>query len=82
MFNKYHSSRLEKVVKTIKTFLKNVSNNKRISDIFLALFSIILFSPILFIFIIILKFSGDREIFITERVGYRNNIFLYTNLQQ
>jgi len=49
---------------------------KRISDIFLALFSIILFSPILFIVIIILKFSGDGEIFyLQERVGYRNNIF-------
>ena len=75
MFNKYHHQELEKVVKTIKTFLKNVLTIKRIFRYFLVLF-IILFSPILFIVIIILKFSGDGEIFyLQERVGYRNNIF-------
>ena len=49
---------------------------KRIIDIILSLLILILFSPIGFIIILILKFTGENEIFYKqERVGKNGKIF-------
>ena len=49
---------------------------KRIFDIVLSSIGIIFFSPILILIIIILKLTGDGEIFyLQERVGYKTNNF-------
>tara|TARA_B110000908_G_C10181964_1_gene416117 strand:+ start:549 stop:1211 length:663 start_codon:yes stop_codon:yes gene_type:complete len=49
---------------------------KRIIDILLSLTAIIIGSPILLIVILLLKFTGEGEVFyLQERVGYKNKIF-------
>ncbi len=49
---------------------------KRFLDIVISMIAIILFSPFLAIIIIILKFSGEGEVFyLQERVGYKNKKF-------
>lgn len=53
------------------------SNIKRLADIFVALVCIIILLPLLIPVIIILKLTGEGEIFYKqERVGYKNSIFL------
>ena len=50
---------------------------KRITDIMLSSIAIILLSPILILILIILKFSGEGEIFyLQERVGHKTKIFM------
>ena len=50
---------------------------KRIIDIILSSIAIILLSPILILIIIILKLTGEGEIFyLQERVGYKTNSFM------
>ena len=50
---------------------------KRISDIILSSIAIILLSPILILIIIILKLTGEGEIFyLQERVGYKTKSFM------
>ena len=50
---------------------------KRIIDIMLSSIAIILLSPILILIIIILKLTGEGEIFyLQERVGYKTNSFM------
>ena len=50
---------------------------KRIIDLMLSSIAIILLSPILILIIIILKLTGEGEIFyLQERVGYKTNIFM------
>ena len=49
---------------------------KRIIDILLSLTAIIIGSPILLIVILLLKLTGEGEVFyLQERVGYKNKIF-------
>jgi len=49
---------------------------KRILDLIIALISLIILSPIFIISIIILSFTGEREIFYPQkRVGYKQNNF-------
>lgn len=49
---------------------------KRLLDIILSSIAIILLSPILIITIVILKLTGEGEIFyLQERIGYKNEIF-------
>ena len=48
---------------------------KRLVDIVFSLILIVLLFPIFIVIIIILKFSGDGEVFyLQERVGYKNKI--------
>ena len=50
---------------------------KRIIDIILSSIGIMLLSPILILIILILKFTGEGEIFyLQERVGYKKKIFM------
>ena len=50
---------------------------KRIFDIFLSTIAIILLSPILILIIVILKLTGEGEIFyLQERVGYKTKSFM------
>jgi len=50
---------------------------KRLTDILFSSLLIILLSPILIIIIIILKFTGEREVFYSqERVGYKTKSFM------
>ena len=50
---------------------------KRIFDVFLSSISIILLSPILCLIIVILKITGEGEIFyLQERVGYKKKSFM------
>jgi lipopolysaccharide/colanic/teichoic acid biosynthesis glycosyltransferase len=49
---------------------------KRIVDIFISLFALIVLSPFLIPATIILVFTGEREVFyFQKRVGYKNRIF-------
>lgn len=49
---------------------------KRVFDILLSSFILIVLSPLLIPIIIALKFSGEGEIFyLQNRIGYKNNIF-------
>ena len=49
---------------------------KRIIDFFLSLITIIILSPFFIIIIIILKFTGEGEVFyLQERLGYKNKKF-------
>jgi lipopolysaccharide/colanic/teichoic acid biosynthesis glycosyltransferase len=49
---------------------------KRVLDILLSFFAILIFSPILILIIIVLKFTGEGEVFyLQERVGYKSKIF-------
>jgi len=49
---------------------------KRIIDILLSITAIIIGSPILLIIILLLKLTGEGEVFyLQERVGYKNKIF-------
>jgi lipopolysaccharide/colanic/teichoic acid biosynthesis glycosyltransferase len=49
---------------------------KRVLDVLLSFFAILVFSPILFLIIIVLKFTGEGEVFyLQERVGYKSKIF-------
>lgn len=50
--------------------------SKRIMDVFLSFLAIIILSPILFLIVLILKFTGEGEVFyLQERVGYKNKMF-------
>ena len=52
--------------------------SKRIFDIFLSGIAIALLSPILILIIVILKLTGEGEVFyLQERVGYKKNIFIF-----
>lgn len=49
---------------------------KRLFDIFFSLIIIIILSPFILLIIVILKFSGEGEVFyLQKRVGYHNRIF-------
>lgn len=49
---------------------------KRLLDVLLSFFAILVFSPILILVITILKFTGEGEVFyLQERVGYKSKIF-------
>lgn len=50
--------------------------SKRILDILIALFALILFSPIFIPIALILKLTGEGEVFyLQDRIGYKNRIF-------
>ena len=50
--------------------------SKRILDILIALFALILFSPILIPIAILLKLTGEGEVFyLQDRIGYKNRTF-------
>lgn len=50
---------------------------KRITDIFISLLSLIVLSPLLLFVIIILSFTGEKEIFYKQvRVGYKQKEFM------
>ena len=49
---------------------------KRILDLLIALISLLILSPLLILVSIILRFTGEKEIFyLQERMGYRNETF-------
>lgn len=49
---------------------------KRFIDIFLSLTAIILLSPLMIFIMVVLKFSGEGEVFyLQKRVGFKNKIF-------
>jgi hypothetical protein len=49
---------------------------KRFTDIFLSLFLILIFSPLFFIIVFFLKFTGEKEIFfLQERIGKNKQKF-------
>ena len=49
---------------------------KRITDLLISIFALILLSPLFLIVAIILKFSGEGEIFyLQQRLGYLNKKF-------
>jgi lipopolysaccharide/colanic/teichoic acid biosynthesis glycosyltransferase len=49
---------------------------KRFTDIFLSLFLILIFSPLFFIIVFFLKFTGEKEIFfLQERIGKNGQKF-------
>jgi len=49
---------------------------KRILDLVIAIFSLFVLSPIFFVTMIILRFTGEREVFYTQkRVGYKQKDF-------
>ena len=50
---------------------------KRALDILLSFFAIIVFSPLLILIIIVLKLTGEGEVFyLQERVGYKSKVFM------
>lgn len=49
---------------------------KRVFDVLLSFFVILVFSPILFLITIVLKFTAEGEVFyLQKRIGYKNSIF-------
>ena len=50
---------------------------KRLFDVILSSIAIILLSPILIFFIVLLRITGDGEIFYLERVGYKAKFMIY-----
>jgi len=49
---------------------------KRVLDVLFSFIAILVFSPILLLIIIVLKFTGEGEVFyLQERVGYKSKIF-------
>ena len=49
---------------------------KRFFDIFFSLLVLIILLPLFFVIVILLKFTGEGEIFYKQkRVGYKNNVF-------
>ena len=68
---------LKRVVSIIKKFFQLMYHLiKRLVDIVFSLILIVLLFPIFIVIIIILKFSGDGEVFyLQERVGYKNKNF-------
>jgi lipopolysaccharide/colanic/teichoic acid biosynthesis glycosyltransferase len=49
---------------------------KRVFDVLLSFFVILVFSPILFLITIALKFTAEGEVFyLQKRIGYKNSIF-------
>ena len=53
---------LDKVILTIKSFFKLVPDFKRIMDVFLSFLAIVILSPVLFLIVLILKFTGEGEV--------------------
>lgn len=50
--------------------------SKRIMDVFLSFLAIVILSPVLFLIVLILKFTGEGEVFyLQDRVGYKNKMF-------
>lgn len=49
---------------------------KRISDLFIAILALIIFSPVLLVIMIILLFTGEHKVFFLQhRIGYRKRSF-------
>ncbi len=68
---------MKKLLKQLKNSITHVLNFKRIFDIILSSIAIILLSPILILIIVILKLTGEGEIFyLQERVGYKTKSFM------